>query len=63
MNAAGVQETHRRRSTNMASAESAGLRVRATFSVATGPKSQVTGANTRLNANSLVFARRFRPFG
>ena len=43
MNAAGVQETHRRTNHIMASADSAGQRVDATFKVATGPNTQVTG--------------------
>ena len=47
----------------MARAESAGARVRATFKVATGPNSQVTGASTTPIPSSLVLASRFIPPG
>ena len=47
----------------MASADRAGLRVRATFKVATGPKSQVTGASTTPMPTSAVLDRRFTPVG
>ena len=40
----------------MAVADRAGARVRATFKVATGPKSQVTGASTTPTASTLVLA-------
>ena len=61
--AAGAQATHRRTVTNMASADSAGASVRATFIDATGPKTQVTGARTTPRASSDVLARRLTPPG
>ena len=47
----------------MASAERAGLRVRATLREATGPNSQVTGASTMPTATWLVLDSRFTPVG
>ena len=47
----------------MASADRAGLSVRATFSVAIGPNTQVTGASTMPKPTSAVFASRFTPVG
>ena len=47
----------------MVSAESAGVRVEATFNVATGPNSQVTGARGRPMASTLVFDKRSMPAG
>ena len=63
MKAAGVHDTHRRSRTNMASADSTGLRVRATFKVATGPNSQVTGASTTPMPTSAVLESRLTPLG
>ena len=62
-NAAGAHDTHRRTSTNMADADSAGARVRATFMDATGPKAQVTGVSTTPRASSDVLASRLTPPG
>jgi len=47
----------------MARAESTGASVTATFKVATGPRSQVTGASTTPMASSLVLASRLTPLG
>ncbi len=47
----------------MASAVRAGPRVDATFSVATGPKSHVTGASGMPMASTLVLDRRLIPPG
>ena len=47
----------------MASAERAGPSVEATFKVATGPKSQVTGAKGMPMASTLVLASRLMPPG
>ncbi len=47
----------------MARADNAGLSVRATFNVATGPKSQVIGAKSTPMPNSLVLANKFTPTG
>jgi hypothetical protein len=61
--AAGVQCTQRRSNQNMARAEKAGPSVNATFKVATGPKSQVTGAKGMPMASTLVLASRLMPPG
>ncbi len=42
---------------------STGARVSATFNVATGPNSQVTGASTTPAASTEVFERRLTPTG
>jgi len=47
----------------MANADSAGARVAATLSVATGPKSQVTGASTTPKASELALDSRLIPTG
>jgi hypothetical protein len=47
----------------MARADRAGARVRATFKVAMGPNSQVTGASTTPMASTLVLAGRLTPPG
>ncbi len=47
----------------MARADNTGLRVRATLSAATGPKIQVTGANTTPRASIPVLATRLMPTG
>src|SRR5580692_5885311 len=62
-NAAGVQRTQRRRSQNIDSPASGGPSVDATFRVATGPKSHVTGAKTVPTNNVLVFDSRSIPEG
>jgi len=62
-NAAGAHVTHRRTRANMASADSAGASVSATFMAATGPATQVTGASTTPRATTLVSSRRLTPPG
>ena len=57
----GVQVTHRRTNQNMEMAESAGPKVDATFMVATGPKSQVTGASGIPMPRMLVLDGRLIP--
>ncbi len=47
----------------MASADSTGARVRATFIDATGPQIHVTGAVTTARATTLVSSRRLIPPG
>ncbi len=47
----------------MVNADRAGLRVSATFSVAMGPKSQVTGASTIPMPTTAVFDSRLIPPG
>jgi hypothetical protein len=59
MNAAGIQDTHRRTKANMARADRTGLTVRITFTEDTGPNNQVTGAITMPYAANT----RFTPLG
>src|SRR5665213_1121052 len=63
MNAAGVQDTQRRNSTNIARADRTGLRVRAKFNEAIGPNQMVIGERITPTATSPVLARRFTPVG
>ena len=61
--AAGVQDTQRRSSQNMARADRAGASVKPTFSVATGPRSSVTGASGTPIARAPTFESRLTPVG
>src|ERR1700730_14166694 len=63
MNAAGGHDTHRLSKTNMARADRTGDNVSDTFSEATGPNSQVTGASTTPMPTSAVLDKRLTPVG
>ncbi len=63
MKAAGVQDTHRRRTTNAVKAVSAGAMVEATFSDAMGPQIHVTGTSGMLSPVTEVCASRLIPVG
>ena len=63
MKAAGSHDTHRRKRMNIARPDRTGLSVSATFSVATGPKIQVIGANGIPTASTLVIDSRLTPCG
>ena len=61
--AAGLQRTHRRSSTYIASAEAAGAIVSATLSVNTGPSSIVSGASGTPKARTEVSSKILKPVG
>ena len=63
MKAEAGHRVQRRNKTNMAKAERAGARVRATLSETTGPNTQVTGARRVPTPVTPVLATRLTPIG